>query len=479
MPAELTQHQLLEVVRAQQKQIEQLKAEIERLKQQGRSQQDPESADSPAPKDYSLDGQDKRERGGRKKKQDSERRGRRTKQEKLDACTREEHLLPDGFTKDECKLYIVRPIHRIVDGRAILTAVHFYRGPNGELPQTPGLLPKSEYDLTIIIAIAFGVYVTRISMDKVCGQLDFFWGLKLSKSQADTLLTQLARECEPEFESICELLVLSAVVHADETSWSIKSAWAFLSETVRVILFGVNKNADVLHTMLPKEVFSGVLVSDNAAVYQGFASAQKCWAHLLRKAIKLMLTEPDNEIYTNFFDELLAIYREGIRIRNDKRYKNETRSNKVEGLESRIRGLCLDRACREADLHETPLEADYRRLCCEILGLCVDEELFVYVLDESVPATNNPAEQGIRDTALDRNADRGSKTSKGCRRRSIWVTLFESLRLHMPNFGLGSVVAEISNWLASGRGLFSESLELLGCEIGFSRLSALYDSPDG
>ena len=78
-----------------------------------------------------------------------------------------------------------------------------------------------------------------------------------------------------------------------------------------------------------------------------------------------------------FFNELMSIYREGIRIRKDQRYKDETRAIKVDGLEARIRDLCLERACRDAEPKESPLEADYRRLCCEVLGLCVDEELFV------------------------------------------------------------------------------------------------------
>jgi len=34
------------------------------------------------------------------------------------------------------------------------------------------------------------------------------------------------------------LLAVSAVVHADETSWSLNSVWAFLSEKARVLIFG-------------------------------------------------------------------------------------------------------------------------------------------------------------------------------------------------------------------------------------------------
>ena len=53
--------------------------------------------------------------------------------------------------------------------------------------------------------------------------------------------------------------------------------WAFLSEQVRIILFGVHKDGATLATLLPKDLFGGVLVSDDAAVYRGFTLAQKCW----------------------------------------------------------------------------------------------------------------------------------------------------------------------------------------------------------
>ena len=59
-----------------------------------------------------------------------------------------------------------------------------------------------------------------LSIDKVCDELKFFWepDLYLSKSQADALLNQLSREWAAESKSLCMLLAVSAVVHADETS---------------------------------------------------------------------------------------------------------------------------------------------------------------------------------------------------------------------------------------------------------------------
>ena len=89
--------------------------------------------------------------------------------------------------------------------------------------------------------------------------------------------------------------------------------WALLSEKARVLVFGCHKDSATLEALLPKDVFAGVLVSDDAAVYRNFSQAQKCWAHLIRKAIKLTLQEVD-------YDHLITeegVTLEGIRLVED------------------------------------------------------------------------------------------------------------------------------------------------------------------
>ena len=44
--------------------------------------------------------------------------------------------------------------------------------------------------------------------------------------------------------------------------------------------------------ILDPATFAGIVISDDAAVYANFTQSQKCWAHFLRKAIKLTLMEP-------------------------------------------------------------------------------------------------------------------------------------------------------------------------------------------
>ena len=234
-------------------------------------------------------------------------------------------MCPDGFDIEQCKLHRQRPVWRIEEGRAVLVAYHIYRGPGGELPDVPGLLPRCEFGLEILVTLAFEVVIVGLSMDKTIGQLGFFWNLSLGKSQVDSLLSRLARDWEPEFDALCELLAVSAVVHADETSWSINSVWALLSEKARVLVFGCHKDAATLEALLPKDVFAGVLVSDDAAVYRNFSQAQKCWAHLICKAIKLTLQDPESEQYRRFLDGLLNVYRTAQRIQRDKRFSDAGR----------------------------------------------------------------------------------------------------------------------------------------------------------
>ncbi len=145
-------------------------------------------------------------------------------------------------------------------------------------------------------------------------------------------MNQLARHWEAEFDTLCILLANSAVVHCDETSWSINSVWAFLTEQIAVVFHGVHKDETTLQEIIDKTVFDGVLVSDNAAIYRGFNHSQKCWPHLLRKAIMLPLQDPNNKEYRHFADELLALYHQAKRSAADGRLNDAGREKRVVDL---------------------------------------------------------------------------------------------------------------------------------------------------
>src|SRR5208283_2312416 len=251
-----------------------------------------------------------------------------------------EKVFPAGVRERDCRLSHTRPVWRLEDGRAVLVAYEIYRGPRNQYGKIPGVFGRSEFGAEITLAIAYQVYIVGLSFDKVCLLMNFFQNLRLRKSQVNVLLNQLSRHWASEFDRLCTLLANSAVVHADETGWSLRSVWAFLSEKVRLLFFGVHKDADTLKQIIDPATFAGIMVSDDAAVYANFTKSQKCWAHLLRKAIKLTLQEPHNAEYRRLTDRLLEIYRAACRVQVDRRLGDAGRKRKIAELDDEILELC-------------------------------------------------------------------------------------------------------------------------------------------
>jgi transposase len=464
------------------------KQRIAELEKQLAGSSGPAKVDAP----FSLRAEEKRQEArGQKRRQrkGKGRRGRVRTADKVEQAERTEEVYPDGVAPSDCWLSHTRPVWRLEKGRAVLIAYRVYRGPNNHYGKVPGVLGRSEFGLEVVVAIAYQVYVVGLSFDKVCLVRNFFQNLKLCKSQADALLHQLARHWHHEFDVLCTLLANSLVVHRDETSWSLNSVWAFLSEQARLLLFGVHKDADTLKLLLDPDTFAGIVISDDAAVYAHFTQAQKCWAHLLRKAIKLTLQDPTNVDYRQFADRLLEIYRAACRVQRDGRLGDAGRARKVAVLDDAILELCGP--LWFADLPGLEgLDDDYRLLANEVMRLMLAQELFTFVTakpvaqpngaTQTVGATNNEAERTLRNPAGARKTGRTNKTVHGARRQTILTSVLESLRLYLTTFTLPNVIAEVQGWMATGRSCFEALLEKLGLpRPAQSILDQLLPTPSG
>jgi transposase len=488
-------HRLIDLLASVQRELQAAKQRIAELEQRNAElEKQLPAAAGPAKLDqpFSVRAEEKRQQARSKKRRqrkDKGRRGRVRTADKIAQAERTEDVYPDGVAPSDCWLSHTRPVWRLEQGRAVLVAYRVFRGPHNTYGQIPGVLGRSEFALEIVVAVAFQVYVVGLSFDKVCLLLHFFQDLKLSKSQADALLRQLARHWHQQFDVLCTLLANSLVVHADETSWSINSVWAFLSEKARLLLFGVHKDAATLAEVLDPDTFAGIVISDDAAVYAQFTRAQKCWAHLLRKAIKLTLQDPEQADYRRFADRLLEIYRAACRVQRDGRLGDAGRARKVAALEDEILELCGP--LWFADL--PPLEGvanDYRLLVNEVMRLLLAEELLTFVTArpveqpngqmQAVAGTNNEAERTLRNPAGARKAGRTNKTLAGARRQTIVTSVLESLRLYLTTFTLQKVIEEVKGWLATGRSCFEELLEQRGLpRPSQSILDEVLPSPSG
>jgi transposase len=466
--------QLLDLIDKQQQTIQGFRRDNQRLLER-LAQYEPEvrgtaSAATPttetATPSYSLAAEEKRRRRQHHRQKSP---GRRPTELKFADAQRTEDIYPEGVCHRDCHLVRERAVWRLENGRAVRVGYRIFAGSGGHEPRIPGVTPRCEYGIEILVVLAFLVYVIGISLDKACAVLSFFCQLPLAKSQADALLRQLAQHWDGEFDILCALIAHAAIVYMDETGWKVGSTgcslWAFASQWQRLFLFGCRKDDDTLDQILPPDVFDGIGVSDDAAVYRGrFAQAQKCWAHLLRKAIRLALLYPQKKTYQRFLDQLLELYRDAKRAAADGRLGAEGRRLRVSDLENRLYDLC--RPYHHGTTPDMqPHERDFANLNDELMRLYVAEELFTFVLVPEVEATNNLSERMLRGSAQDRKAGRTNKTAAGAHRRSVIVSVLESLRVNLETFNLTTVLAEVGRWMQEGISRFAQQWQDLQAEV--------------
>ena len=452
--AELKQRD--ETIAKQAEQIKQLRAEIEELKKLLGEKAESKAAKKPVfTENYSLD-KNKRKRKRRKKST-----GRRRHELKLDMIEDQYDIYWEKANPDECVLHRTQFAWRIIDGKALYIGYNIYDVPNSkQLPLPVGLRnSRSEYGIEIILILAFLHYFVGVSIDKARDIMQFFMGLELSKSQADSLLSQLASDWDEQYDTITELIALSLVVYIDETGWKVgkKSCYTWVFSTAMHVLFscGVGRSKTQAEKILGP-LFAGIGVTDDYCAYKKlFTQHQLCWAHLIRKAIKLALQHPDEKPYATFLDELFCIYQEAVRYQKDGRL-SIGRAQKVLDLQEKIRSLCT----RHGETIDEDTMPDHEATFIRLQNELVDNVdcLFVFVEHPQVEPTNNRSERNVRSEAEIRKGGRTSKSKDGAKRRSIIMTVLMSLRTRFTKFTLNTLLTEVEQWIEQGVSIFEREL---------------------
>jgi len=445
-----------EKIAQQKERIEQLEAENKQLKELLEGKAESKAAKKPVfTENYSLD-KNKRKRKRRKKST-----GRRRHELKRDMTQDQYDIYWQNANPDACVLRREQFAWRIIDGKALYIGYNIYDVPNSkELPLPSGLRnSRSEYGIEIILILAFLHYFVGVSIDKARDIMQFFLGLDLSKSQADSLLSQLAADWNEQYDTITELIALSLIVYIDETGWKVgkKSCYTWVFSTAMHVLFscGVGRSKTEAEKILGP-LFAGIGVTDDYCAYKKlFTEHQLCWAHLIRKAIKLALQHPEEKQYATFLDELFSIYQEAVRYQKDGRL-SIGRAQKALDLQEKIHSLCT-RHGETIDEDTMPdREATFIRLQNELVDNV--DCLFVFVEHPQVEPTNNRSERNVRCEAEIRKGGRTSKSEIGARRRSIIMTVLMSLRTRFTKFTLNTLLLEVEQWVEQGYSIFEREL---------------------
>jgi transposase len=438
-----------DLIRRQADEIAALKQEVTELKSLLKEKAVAKDAKRPTfSQDYSLSRQEREKSRHRHKKST----GRKPGEAKQHRIQRTDDIYPQGVPPRRCELAREQCAWRLEDGRAAYVRYRIFRERGSQdLPHVFGLRnSRCEFGLEIHVVMAFLVYHMGVSIDQARTILGFFTQMEMSKSQADSLLNQLAADWEEDFDALCQLVAVAAVLYIDETGWKVGKracyTWIFTTLSHVVFLCGKGRGGEVLDGILP-EGFAGIGVTDNYPAYENrFSKHQKCWAHLLRKIISLMLRFPEKPEYRAFFERLYAIYRQGVRYQKDQRLTTG-RSQRVTLLQKKMRLLCIE--APQAVSKELPDDCQrFLRLQNELIE-CLDN-LFVFVEHPQVEATNNRSEQQARNEAQARKAARTSKTERGAKRRSIITSVLGSLKRVLAEFTLTSVLEEVGRWCEAG-----------------------------
>lgn len=430
--------------------------EIKRLKEMLTAKGEAKGAKKPKFKlNYSLTSTQRRSKRGKQAT------GRYPSAKKSAQVSANQAIYPDGIAPEACELHRHQYVWRILDGKAEYVDYAIYAEiESAKVPEVVGVRNRrSEYGVEIILMVAFLHYWIGISLDHTCEVLQFFTGLKLSKSQANALLNQLSVDWLEQYDTIADLLAVEMVIYIDETGWKVGTqscyTWAFSSLMYVLFRCGVGRGKAEAQAILG-ERFGGIGVSDDYAAYQSlFEQHQLCWAHLLRKAIKLRLENPDNAEYQEFLETLCTLYQQAVRWQKDGRL-SVGRPQKVEQLQADIVALCT-RAGETIDEESMSKHAaTFVRLQNELVnGL---NALFVFVVHPEVEPTNNRSERNVRREAEIRKGGRTSKTEAGADRRSIVMTVLATLNTRFEKFTLTHLLEEVHRWVEQGCSIFQQEL---------------------
>ena len=258
----------------------------------------------------------------------------------------------------------------------------------------------------------------RLPLTTIQWYLQTFHHLHVSQGAIVKVLHQAAQRAKATVSAIKTTVQTSPMVCGDETGWREQGkngfVWTFSTPTERFFVRR-GRTKEVVDEILGPH-FTGTLVSDFYAAYHHYPGIhQRCWAHLLRDIHDLTEIYPTNGSLIDWAAKVLALFHEGLAFNHpDERERLAQQHSLEERLLVLGRPFCDDplaiqrKLCRRIDRHQ--------------------KELFVFVGDPQVPATNNAAERSLRHLVTSRKISGGTQSPAGTLTKMALATVFGTWR---------------------------------------------------
>jgi transposase len=388
----LTYDELVEIVESLQKENKELKERLEKVEKELHKYKN-ENTPPSANKHLKSDTQGLRAKGG-KRGAPIGHKGitREQKPEEFDDIDANECPNCHGNNlKDVTVLKrITEEIPEPVSPKVVETTIHKKRCKDcGKvfIPPQNTIPLKGKFGINLMALTAQIKFVLRGVLRKTSTFLKSGFAFTLTPAALNTIISRISDSATEEYKALKLRIRNSSDIKVDETSFPVlgKKWWLWVFRNSRDILFVIrhSRGNDV-----PKEIlgesYAGIVNCDCWRAYDCLSEAkiQRCWAHLLRKSKELTgeYGVKLNEILQTMFKEIESFNKSNpTTVQRERKYKKMTRK-----LENTLKEY--------ANCIET-------RSVIHYIDRCIDQ-WFTCVRFAGVDATNNSAEQAIREPVV-------------------------------------------------------------------------------
>ena len=293
-------------------------------------------------------------------------------------------------------------------------------------PET-GLPDTGSYDSSIIAEVADN-YTCRMPFRMIADWMTRH-GIPLSLGTAHNIMRRLGESLGTPAADIAAMIRKARILHIDETSIHLNGhnvwVWILYDPLTGNALYVIrdNRGAKVLRETLGD--WDGIIVCDGWTAY-GRYRVQRCWSHIIREAKDFWKHNPDHPGARDVLKRLRKIYDDAKEAGTLPRHLREKASALLLARIDRI-------VARYAD--DPILEKFMIKL------RNAGSDLFRFVLDPTIPPTNNAAERGLREIVVHRKI-RGSIRAE---ETMTWMANFFSCVMTWKNKKL-DYLAEIAKY---------------------------------
>ena len=302
----------------------------------------------------------------------------------------------------------------------------------------PGVLPRFAATNRAIARNAADRYLHRMTVGTVS---------RRTGMNASTLLKEdgaLADILGPCAHRLRREYLEADTKHADETGWPCNGAhgqyaYGFFTEDVALYRFRKTRRGEVAAAVFGAGEPHGVLVTDR---YTGYdrpwrGDRQYCYAHVLRKLLRLPKREPDNPEYKAFVPPMAEQLRAAMKLRSRGLPPGDF-AREAEAVRSRIVELANGSAKDPALQNVQDIFREHA------------DRMYHWARGPDIPAENNRAERGVRGLVIARKTSFGGQSEGALRVREVNQSVIETLALRHAD-PAGKLARALDIYAATGK----------------------------